>query len=357
MLERIRKQLHKQQLDALLVSSKSNVFYLTGFRGSNGYILVTKNHQYLLTDARYTEKAKKVVPESYRIVDIGEGLFFLLHTLLVKHRVKSIGFEAYDLSYAFYTQLDSLNGFKLHPADDLLKQIRSLKRKEELTCIRKSQKMNELALKLLLDELKVGVTEVDLAWKLQLIAKDLGATKLAFDPIIAFGGNSSIPHHEVSSKKKLKRGDIILIDMGVVVDNYASDMTRTFFTKNPTKQQRHVYDTVLEANERAIAGIKPGASCDTIDKLARRHTSHSGYSKKFTHATGHGIGLDVHEYPRVAKGSKDTLKSGMVVTVEPGIYLPGKLGIRIEDMVEVTDKGKKVLTRYEKQIGNMIKKI
>jgi Xaa-Pro aminopeptidase len=357
MLQKVREYLQKQKIDALFVSDKTNIFYLTGFRGSNGYVLVTKNHLYLFTDSRYTEKAEKNACEDCRIIDIAPGLFFMIHNVLVKHKVKSFGIEAQNLSVVFFKKLDSLNGFKIHPADNILSSVRALKRIEELKAIRQSQKLNEQLLKLILDHLKVGVTEADLAWQMQLIAKDLGCQKLAFDPIIAFGANSAMPHHEVSSKKKLKRGDMILIDMGVMVKNYASDMTRTFFTKEPTKQQRHVYETVLEANRRAIQAIAHGTIADEVDKAARKHISHSGYSKKFGHATGHGIGLDVHEMPRIAKGSEEILQAGMVITVEPGIYLPGKLGVRIEDMVEVTEKGKKILTNYTKELSDMVHKI
>jgi len=354
MLDTLRTLLEENKLDALFVSNKTNIFYLTGFKGSNGYVLVTKNHLYLLTDNRYTEKADKTTCKDCRVVDIAPGLFNVIHTIFIKHRIKSFGIESADISVAFFNRLDSLNGFKIKPADKILSSIRAKKSKTELRHIRQSQKLNEQVLKLLLPEIKVGKTEADIAWKVHTIARDLGADSVSFDPIIAFGGNTAMPHHEPSKKKKLKRGDMILIDMGVMVNNYASDMTRTFFTKTPTKQQREVYEAVLEANLRSIKSIKPFVTCDEVDKVARMSIREAGYYKKFGHATGHGIGLDVHEEPRVAKGITTQLEEGMVITVEPGIYLPGKLGVRIEDMIEVTKTGKQVLTKYTKELEKMI---
>ncbi len=356
MINLLRTHLEENKLDALFVSNKTNIFYLTGFKGSNGSVLVTKNHLYLLTDSRYTEKAEKTTCKECRVVDMAPGLFNVIHTLLIKHRIKVFGIEAADLSVAFFNRLDSLNGFAIKPADEILSSIRAVKSKEELRQIRQSQKLNEQVLRLLLPEIKVGKTETDIAWKVHQISRDLGADGVSFDPIIAFGANTAMPHHEPSNKKKLKRGDMILIDMGVMVNDFASDMTRTFFTKAPTKQQREVYEAVLEANMRAIQTISPGITCDEVDKAARKYIRDAGYYKKFGHATGHGIGLDVHEEPRVAKGIETELRAGMVITVEPGIYLPGKLGVRIEDMIEVTDKGKQVLTKYPKDIGKMILK-
>lgn len=357
MLVAVRKQLEESKLDALFITNKTNIFYLTGFRGSNGSVLVTRNHLYLFTDARYLEKAEKSVCKECRVVDIAPGMMNVIHTALVKHRVKKFAVEGNDLSYNFFQRLDSLNGFKIVDSNNLIGKIRMIKNKEELRFIRQSQKLNEQVLRLLLPELKIGVTESTIAWQLQLIAKDIGACGLSFDPIIAFGGNSAIPHHESSSNKKLRRGDLVLIDMGLQCKNYASDMTRTFFTKIPTKQQAHIYETVLEANERAIKAVKAGVTADEVDKAARKFICDSGYHKKFGHATGHGIGMDVHEYPAISKGSETILQENMVLAIEPGIYLPGKLGVRIEDMVEVTGKGYQVMTKFGKGLKEVTLKL
>lgn len=357
MLSNLQKTIDDAKLDALFVTKRTNIFYLTGFKGTYGYVLVTKNHIYLFTDGRYIEKARKAVNNECRVIDATEGLMHKVHNMLVKHRVKAIGVEGKDITFSMYNQFNILNGFKIRDAGELVEEFRMIKTKDELRAMRQSQRFNEQVLKLIIGELKVGVTEADIAWRIGLIAHDLGACGLSFAPIVAFGGHTAMPHHEVSAKKKLKRGDMILIDMGMKCNDYCSDMTRTFFTKVPTSQQAEVYNTVLEANQRAIKMAKPGNTCDAVDKEARRHISHSGYSKKFTHSTGHGIGLDVHEPPKVGKFVDSVLKPGVVITVEPGIYLPGKLGVRIEDMVEIQEKGNQVLTKYPKDIDSVILKI
>jgi Xaa-Pro aminopeptidase len=352
-----RNLLQTYKTEGFLVTKPSNIFYLCGFRGSNGYVLLTERHSYLFTDPRYLERAAQVVPEGWKVVDISEGFLNLLHTALVKHRIKRLGIEAAHVTALSYKRLEALNGIKLVDTVDAIEAARMVKSAEELRSIRQSQKINEQVLKLALEGLKPGLTEAQLAWRIKLLTHDMGASDVSFPPIVAFGGHTSRPHHEPSAAKKLKRGDMILIDMGIVYKNYASDLTRTFFTKTPTSEQGDVYTTVLTAHQAAVTAIKPGALADDIDRTARLFISDSGYKKKFGHATGHGIGLDVHELPRVAKGDQTELAAGMVITVEPGIYLPGKLGVRIEDMIEVTAGGHKVLNSFPKEMAAMVLKV
>ncbi len=356
MIERVREKMEERKLDALFLTNKTNIFYLTGFRGSNGFVLLTKKHLVLFTDARYLEKAKKQC-ESCRIVDVAPGLMNVIHTVLAKHKVHAFGVEGHDISWQLFSQLDSLNGFRIEDFGRLVEEIRMEKTAEELRALRQSQKLNEQTLRLLLDEIRFGMTEAQVAWKLRMIAHDLGADDMSFPPIVAFGADSSIPHHESSNKKKLKRGDMILIDMGLVRNNFASDMTRTFFTKVPTKQQREIYETVLAAQEAGITAISVGVKSGEVDKAAREVINRAGFKDKFGHATGHGIGMDVHELPHLSRSSQMTLGPGMMITVEPGIYLPGKFGVRIEDMIEITAKGKHNITRFPKAISEMILKL
>lgn len=356
MIDIVRKTFGERGFDALFVTNKTNIFYLTGFRGSNGFVLITKKQLILFTDARYLEKAKKQCTDC-KVIDMAPGLMNIIHTSLAKYKIQTFGVEGYDMNLQLYQQLDSLNGFKILDAGRLIEEVRMLKTADELRQIRQSQKLNEQALKILLTELRFGMTEIDVAWRLRCIIHDLGAQDVSFPPIIAFSANAAIPHHESSSKKKLKRGDLILIDMGLLYNGFASDMTRTFFTKVPTKEQAEVYKTVLAAQEAGIQAVRAGEKAGDIDRASREIINRAGYKEKFGHATGHGIGLDVHELPHVSRASQSLLEPGMVVTVEPGIYLPGKFGVRIEDMVELTQRGKQNLTRFPKALDEMILKL
>ncbi len=345
------------KLDGLFVTRPSNIFYLCGFRGTNGFVLLTEKHSYLFTDPRYLEKAEHAVPQDWKVVDLSEGLMNVLHTVLVRHRVKRLGVEAAHLSVLMAKRLETMNGIKLVDTVEAIETERMVKTADELRMIRQSQKLNEQVLKMAITEVRVGISEAQLAWRIEVLAHEIGASDVSFPPIVAFGAHTARPHHEPHAAKKLKRGDMVLIDMGIVYKDYTSDLTRTFFTKTPTSEQADVYTTVLTAHQAAVAAIKPGALADDIDRTARLFISDSGYKKKFGHATGHGIGLDVHELPRVAKNDKTELESGMVITVEPGIYLPGKLGLRIEDMIEVTAGGHKVLNSFPKDIASMVLKV
>jgi Xaa-Pro aminopeptidase len=304
----------------------------------------------LLTDGRYLERAEQTVSHDWRVADIEAGLAVVLHNILLKHRVQRLGIEPHALLVSFYERLQRLLGIRILGTDRFIEQARMRKTVAELRALRQSQKINEQTLKLGLRALKIGMTEREFGWQIQLRARELGAEDMAFETIVAFGAHTARPHHESTHKKKLRRGGLVLVDMGVRHEGMASDMTRTFFTKAPTTQQAHVYETVLAAQANATRAAKPGITCDAVDKAARRLISHAGYSKKFCHATGHGIGRDVHELPFVSRGSDTILQSGMVITIEPGIYLAGKLGVRIEDMVEMTDKGNQVMTKYPKTL-------
>jgi len=358
MIDLVRVQFEKEKIDALLITDTTNILYLAGVKASHAYVLLTKKHVYYLTDSRYTEKAHKHTADEWKVVGMEAGIITTIENLCFKHKVKNLGVEPHAMHVNFYHRLkNSGSPIKLVKTSRLVEKVRMIKRDNELRALRQSQKLNEQALKLLLREVKVNKTEADLAWKLRMIANDLKTSGFSFDPIIAFGAHSAMPHHEVSPKKKLRKGDLILIDMGLMVKGYASDMTRTFFTKTPTSQQREVDQTVLEAQKKAIKMIMPGIRCDDVDRAARKHISRNGYSKKFGHATGHGIGMYVHEIPGVAKGSEMELEPGMVITIEPGIYLEGRLGVRIEDMLEVTTTGSKNLTKFPKEIGDMLIKL
>lgn len=349
MLETIREQVQALKLDGLLITNRSNVFALSGFKGSNALALITRTQAYVFTDPRYLEKAESSVSSEWRVHDMSPGLFDVLQTLIAKHRLKRVGFEAPYTTVAMHQKLSTLMGVQWKETIDLIERVRQVKTLEQRKALRLSQRLNEEALKLTIERLKVGMTEASVAWMIRMMAHDLGAEDISFPPIVAFGAHTSRPHHEPTDKK-LKRGDMILIDMGIMHKSMASDLTRTFFTKMPTAEQGDVYQTVLTAHQAAVLAAQAGAKADDVDRAARLFISDSGYKKKFGHATGHGIGYDVHELPRVAKGDLTELQPGMVIAIEPGIYLPGKFGVRIEDLVEITAQGNKSLNHVPKDL-------
>lgn len=349
MIDTLRQQFGPAKIEALLISNKSNILALCGFRASNAVVLVTQSQAYLFTDPRYLEKAEATLPAGWKAIDMSSGFFDVLQTVAAKHRLKRIGYESAYVTVRMHQRLITLAGIDWRETSELVETLRMVKSAAELKWLRQAQRLNEQTLKMALERLRPGVSELEVAWRIQCLAHDLGADGLSFPAIVAFGAHTSRPHHE-PTVKKLKRGDMILLDMGVTYKGYASDLTRTFFTKTPTSEQGDVYQTVLTAHQSAVLAIKPGAKTDDVDRAARLFISDSGYKHKFGHATGHGIGLDVHELPRVAKGDQTILQKNMVVTVEPGIYLPKKFGVRIEDMLEVTTAGSSSLNHFPKDI-------
>jgi len=369
----VQKLLSKNKVSALLVTDKTNIRYLSGFTGSAGFILLTKTKSILFTDSRYFEGAEYKIPRFFKLENISklwknqESLKDHWQKTLNKYRIKNLGFESESIQYRQFKKFKELsNKIKFIETSGIIEEIRSIKEPEEIKNIKKSQQINEKVFNKIREILKVAskknlpITEEEIAWKIKVLGHEFGAEEMAFEPIVAFGKNSSIPHHE-SGKTKLKKNDIVLIDMGMKYQGYRSDMTRTVFLNPPTSEQKKIYDIVLQAQLNAIQQIKPDVVVQKIDTTCRSYIESKKYGKYFTHGSGHGVGLDIHELPSFhqEKRSQKTqkkppnkkpaiLKPGMVVTAEPGIYLKGKFGIRIEDMILVTEKGPQVLTRIAK---------
>ena len=369
----VQKLLSKNKVSALLVTDKTNIRYLSGFTGSAGFILLTKTKSILFTDSRYFEGAEYKIPRFFKLENISklwknqESLKDHWQKTLNKYRIKKLGFESDSIQYRQFKKFKELsNKIKFVETSGIIEEIRSIKEPEEIKNIKKSQQINEKVFNKIREILKVAskknlpITEEEIAWKIKVLGHEFGAEEMAFEPIVAFGKNSSIPHHE-SGKTKLKKNDIVLIDMGMKYQGYRSDMTRTVFLNPPTSEQKKIYDIVLQAQLNAIQQIKPDVVVQKIDTTCRSYIESKKYGKYFTHGSGHGVGLDIHELPSFhqEKRSQKTqkkppnkkpaiLKPGMVVTAEPGIYLKGKFGIRIEDMILVTEKGHQVLTRIAK---------
>ncbi|MBT5016435.1 aminopeptidase P family protein [Candidatus Peregrinibacteria bacterium] len=334
---------------ASLITDLTNVFYLTGLKSSNAGVLQTKNKTYLITDGRYLEKAQKI--KGITALDIKNKEVW--PQLIKKHRLDLIEYEGHSL------KINSLSRWKKkfprikwQDNKQKIEKKRAQKSSTELRKISASQRLNEQIFRTVKRSLKTGVTELEIAKKIQIETLTQNAEK-SFDPIIAFGTHTSDPHHE-PTKRKLKKGDLIMIDMGVTLNNYASDMTRMLFTNSPTSEQEKIYNLVLQAQENAILALKPRKTGGQIDRIARQTFQKNGHQKAFLHSLGHGLGLQVHEFPNLAPKSKILLKPGMVVTIEPGLYFPGKFGIRIEDLLVITPKGSRNLTKTPKVIKDCL---
>jgi len=342
---------------ASLITSKSNIAYLSNFTGSSGFMLITKSKKYLFTDFRYIERAKNTIKKGIEIIDITKvwrnpkDLKAHWQSILKKHKIKTLGVEESDLTVTKYKKFKKISPkIKLVDISEEIEKKREVKSKTEISLIKKSQKINEkvfIAIKKIIQTHKSSITEIDIAWKIKQLGNEFGAEDVSFSPIVAFGKHSALPHHE-PSKIKLKKGDIILIDMGMKYKGYCSDMTRMIFTSKPTTFQKEIYDIVLKAQEAGIKNIKAGVSGEKTDKITRDIIKDAGYGEQYGHAGGHGIGLDVHEIPSIAEKYKKPLRENSIVTVEPGIYIPGKFGVRIEDMILVTKTGSKNLTNIPK---------
>ena len=330
----------KNKVDALVALSPENRFYLTDFSSSFGCVVLTEKEKILITDARYIEAAS-FLKGAFKIVQIksGEKLHELLDKEFKRIGVETIGYEDNFMTVnSFKTFKEGLKDFKFRGISEYLMDLRSVKTEEERFRMATAQEIAEEAFKKVRDNLKVGMSEREVCAELIWESLRNGAQGMSFDTIVAFGENSAIPHHKTGDRK-LEKNDIILIDFGVKYKGYCSDMTRTFTIGSVANELQVIYDVVLKAQEYALKHIKAGMTGHEADALAREYIKANGYGDNFSHTLGHGIGINVHEMPRLGEKVKDELKEGMVVTCEPGIYIEGLGGVRIEDMVAVTESG------------------
>ncbi|MBI2607716.1 MAG: aminopeptidase P family protein [Candidatus Doudnabacteria bacterium] len=339
--------LHDENLDGFLVLTKINRQYLSGFTGSSGMFLITKKRMQLFVDGRYTLRAKK---ESAAVVkDIDK-----LALELKRQKIKKLAIEDKITLAQFGWLKVNLKGVKWEITKDIIENIRAVKTKEELKCISKGSRIIDQVFRHIAKFLKQkrGLRELDIALEIEKTGKKLGAEEMAFDPIVAFGPNAASPHH-FPGKQKIGRNNFLLFDFGMKINGYHSDFTRTLFLGKPSNQQARVYNTVLAAQQKAIEKVRIGIKASEVDKAARGFIQKKKYGKYFTHNTGHGVGLEIHELPNFSEKSKDVLAENMIVTVEPGIYLPKKFGVRIEDMVLVSKKSR-IISSLPKDLTSMI---
>lgn len=339
-----------QKGEAFLVSSPENRRYLTGFSSSDGYLLVTADKAVFMTDSRYIEAAEKTVKGCSDIVRL-DSLSVQLPSYIKKLGVMSLMTESTRLTVEEFNRIAKIAECSViaEKADEKINSLRRKKSEEEKNCILKAQAIAEKAFEHILGFISTDKTEKDIALELDFFMLKNGAEALSFETIAVSGANSSMPHG-VPSEKKIEIGDFITMDYGAVVNGYHSDMTRTVAVGSVSTKQAEIYETVLKAQLASLATLKNGVSGFDADKAARDIISDAGYGEFFGHGTGHGVGIEIHEAPRLSFKTDSVLAEGDVVTVEPGIYLPGEFGVRIEDMAYITANGYENLTKSPKNL-------
>jgi Xaa-Pro aminopeptidase len=352
---RLRKLIHQAEVDSLLVTNFKNVTYLTGFTGDDSYLLVTASGETLISDKRYTTQLEEECP-GLKLEIRGPGTRMLPVTVGVieKARLKRLGIEAESATVSLdRTLAKDLPNIELVPTDSLVERLRIVKDKEEIDETRRACRQAERSFDAVKALLTPEMTELDVAAELEYQARRFGAKALSFPAIVAVGPRAALPH-ATPTAAKLKASDFMLIDWGANSGLYMSDLTRILVTGKISPKLRKVYGVVLTAQLAAIDAIRPGVTCEQVDSVARKIISKAGFGKAFGHGLGHGTGLEIHEAPRLAAGQKTKLRPGMIVTVEPGIYLPGWGGVRIEDDILVTRTGHEVLTDVPKQLEECV---
>lgn len=345
-ISRLRARMEQEGVAALLVSSLPNIRYLVGFSGSNGLLLVTENRIWFWTDSRYREQSAHEV-QGAKIVIPANGDIWTAAARQA-NRYRTVAIEAAYMTLAQRQRLP-LPDDRLHPAVNWVEDLRAVKEPEEIDAIRKAINLASSVFEPTLAQFHPGMKETELAGRLEFALREAGGEGVSFDTIVASGTHSALVHGRASSKPIGNR-EFVIMDYGVILGGYVSDMTRTFHTGSVPRRARQVYEAVLEAQLAAIAAVRPGAVCSSVDAAARKVLQREGLGEAFSHSTGHGLGLEVHEAPRVSRLSKQRLQPGHVITIEPGVYIPGWGGVRIEDVVLVTETGVEVLTPTTKKL-------
>lgn len=341
-IRKVRAVLKQKGLDGLLVAKEANIAYFTDLTLTDSCLFLTRNKNIVITDFRYLIEAKKL--EGFSVQKINGTFSASLALVVKKARVRRLGFEGDFLAYRAFKRIRrSLTGLKLVEATGLVEELRALKEKSELVRIRHAIQISKETFAYARDVMKAGMSEIELARRIDVFARQKGADTMAFPTIVASGPRAARPH-AVSDARKIKRGEPVMIDLGVRVKGYNSDLTRTFLMGKIDAKFCNIYNIVLKAQRLAISHIRPGRTASELDMKARNYIRGSGFGQCFGHALGHGVGREVHELPRISRTTKTRLAPGMVFTVEPGIYIPGWGGVRIEDMALVTKTGCRVLT-------------
>ncbi len=343
-ISKLQRRMEKESIEAFLITNLENLHYLSGFGGTAGALLVTAKEQVLIADFRYLQQAKEEASE-FKLIKMEDSLPEALAKLLKRLNIRRLSFEEDSVIFHQYRVLKAkLKGLELIPVKDLVKEMRLIKGPSEIAKLERAVQIADKAFGHILKELRPGLEEREVAAHLEYLMRRLGADRAAFGTIVASGHRSSLPHAK-PLRKKIKEGEIILIDMGAVYQGYHSDLTRTLVLGRIRAKQRRIYEIVLRAQRRAIKHIRPKVKASSIDSLARDLIQRDGYGKYFGHGLGHGLGMRIHEEPGLRANNDQLLQKGMVFTVEPAIYLPEWGGVRIEDVVMVTEDGCRVLSQ------------
>lgn len=354
-LLKLKEQMQEKGLESFLISNPKNIFYLTGLdsfqnQEKEAFLLATKNQTYLFTDQRYLNGIKNQSLEIELVKTSNFSLPTDIRKLLKKSSIKNLAFEARDITFTQYQSLKkALFDLKLVASENIVERLRIIKNDYEITCIKKACQITDQVFSRIVNFIKLGKTEKEIAEKIEFFIKKSEAVT-AFYPIVAFGKNSATPHHRSGDKKLEKKDRIILLDFGARYKNYCSDITRVIFLGKIPDNIKKIYQTVLSAQEKAIELIaKKEIKAEKLHSLATKHIVSQGFPDMI-HSLGHGVGIDIHELPKISIRSEDQLLPGMVFTIEPGIYLENLGGIRIEDTVLLTASGPQILTKAKKQI-------
>ncbi len=353
---RLLKKLKETDVDSLLITGLANVRYLTGFSGDSSWLFLSSGTAVILSDTRYeTQLAEECTGLDAEIRDAGSTINELAAKVVAKAKKKKVGIEADQVTISLLSALSEMvTTAELVPTSGLVERLREVKDKWELEQIREAIRIAERAIGVVRSSLRPDQTETEIRFLLEAAMRDFGASGPGFEPIVGVGPTAALPHAH-AGQRRVSESPVLLIDWGAQTkSSYRSDLTRVFITSKPTKQIEQVYKTVLAAHQAAIKAIRPGVKCADVDKIARGMIADAGFGKYFGHGLGHGFGLEIHESVRMSPLSKQEFEVGMVVTVEPGIYLPGKFGVRIEDDILVTVGGNEVLSNVPREFEEAI---
>ncbi|MCX8124612.1 MAG: Xaa-Pro peptidase family protein [Spirochaetes bacterium] len=349
-IKKIHKRISEKNQFPYMIASLVNIKYCTGFDGTYGYLIFFEDETVFISDSRYEEYALMTLPENVHFVLQQKDIFNSVKSILKKKKIKKIFLEEHSFTLSQYRMLkEECEGVAINYGGDVVNELRVIKDDDEIDNIKKAAQITDKCFYHILKFIKPGVTEWDIAVEIEYFYKRHGCQGTSFETIVASGAGSSMPHYKTGSKK-IRSGEPVLIDMGCVYRGYCSDITRTVFVNSIPESISTIYAVVKEAQQKAVDAIKAGLTTNKLDSIARDFIAAKGYAGLFGHSLGHGVGLDVHEIPAVKQNGAVALKKGMIITVEPGIYIPKKGGVRIEDMVLVTASGHEVLTKSTKEV-------